>query len=104
MVDLGARQLELIARCRGFLLSRAQRGTDVALTPECYLNGWAAVPGNARLRQLAGERGGILRGRPERLHGDQQIDDRLGAQVRDRRAPDMRNGPRKRGNRRLKAR
>jgi hypothetical protein len=61
MVDLGARQLELIARCRGFLLSRAQRGTDVALTPECYLNGWAAVPGNARLRQLAGERGGILR-------------------------------------------
>jgi hypothetical protein len=61
MTDLGARQLDLIARCRGFLLSQAQAGTDVALTPECYLNGWARVPGNARLRQLAGERGGVLR-------------------------------------------
>jgi hypothetical protein len=61
MTDLGAQQLDLIARCRGFLVSKAQAGTDVALTPDCYLNGWARVPGNARLRQLAGERGGLLR-------------------------------------------
>jgi hypothetical protein len=61
VIDLGAQQLDVIARCRSFLVSQARNGTDVALTPECYLNAWARVPGNARLRQLAGERGGIVR-------------------------------------------
>jgi hypothetical protein len=61
MIDLGERQLALIAQSREFLLSRAQGGTDVAITPECYLNGWATGPGNARLHQLAHERGGALK-------------------------------------------
>ena len=46
---------------RTFLRREALRGTDSALAPECYLNAWARVPGNARLRRLAGERGSGLK-------------------------------------------
>ena len=60
-IDLGERQLDLIAHCHEFLRSQAKCGTDVAITPECYLAGWAEQPGSGRLRQLAGECGGNLR-------------------------------------------
>jgi hypothetical protein len=53
VVDFGSEQLRLIERSREFLLAEAQRGVDVAITPECYLNGWARVPGTMRLRRLA---------------------------------------------------
>jgi hypothetical protein len=33
---------------------------DVAVAPECYLNCWGRVPGNARVRALARRRGGAL--------------------------------------------
>ncbi len=51
--DVGAEQIRLIHRARSFLDGRQERGLDVALDPECYLNSWANVPGNARLRRLA---------------------------------------------------
>ena len=58
MDDLGTRQLRLIERSHAFLAAQARRGVDVAIAPECYLNGWARVPGNARLRYLGGGWGG----------------------------------------------
>jgi hypothetical protein len=51
--NVGADQLNLIGRARSFLDGRRQRGIDISLDPECYLNSWARVPGNATLRRLA---------------------------------------------------
>lgn len=51
--DLGVQQLRLIERAREFLIAEAMRGVDVAIAPECYLSGWARVPGAMRLRSLA---------------------------------------------------
>lgn len=51
--DVGEEQIRLIQRARLFLEKRQEHGLDVALDPECYLNSWANVPGNARLRRLA---------------------------------------------------
>jgi hypothetical protein len=50
---VGAQQLRLIEISRAFLLAEKQRGVDVAVAPECYLNGWAHVVGKARLSRLA---------------------------------------------------
>ncbi|MHB8475460.1 MAG: hypothetical protein ACYDBZ_04130 [Steroidobacteraceae bacterium] len=58
--DLGAQQLLLIERSRAFLLAEKRRGVDVGIAPECYLNGWARVAGNACLRRLAGQRNGVF--------------------------------------------
>lgn len=55
--ELGARQLRLIEASRAFLLAEKQRGVDVAVAPECYLNGWARVVGKARLCRLASKSG-----------------------------------------------
>jgi len=52
--ELGARQLRLMERASAFLRAESQRGIDVAIAPECYLNSWARVVGKARLRRLAG--------------------------------------------------
>lgn len=57
---LGARQVRLLHRSRAFLRLEARRGVDVAVAPECYLNCWGRVPGNARVRALARQRGGAL--------------------------------------------
>jgi hypothetical protein len=54
--ELGGQQLRLVESARAFLLAEEQRGVDVAIAPECYLNGWARVLGSARLRVLAGSR------------------------------------------------
>ena len=59
--ELGAQQLRLMEEARAFLLAEKQRGIDVAIAPECYLNGWARVLGNARLRRLAGLRNSGIR-------------------------------------------
>jgi hypothetical protein len=59
--DIGTAQRSVLARAREYLRARTQQGVDVARTPDCHLNGWAQVPGNARLHQLAGERGASLR-------------------------------------------
>ena len=57
---LGARQVHLLRRSRAFLRSAARRGVDVAVSPECYLNSWARVPGRARVRLLAHQRCGAF--------------------------------------------
>jgi hypothetical protein len=57
---LGARQVRLLRRSRAFLRSAARRGVDVAVAPECYLNGWARVVGRARVRALAHQRCGAF--------------------------------------------
>jgi hypothetical protein len=57
---LGTRQLRLLRRSRAFLRSAARRGVDVAVSPECYLNGWARVPGRARVHALAQQRWGAF--------------------------------------------
>lgn len=51
--NIGAEQLQLLGRARSFLDRQQQRGVDVSLDPECYLNSWAKVLGNAALRRLA---------------------------------------------------
>lgn len=57
---LGAYQVRLLRRSRAFLRLQRRRGVDVAVSPECYLNCWGRVPGNARVRSLARQRGATI--------------------------------------------
>jgi hypothetical protein len=61
VLGLGVQQARLIRRGRAFLRSEERRGVDVAISPECYLNGWARVLGNARLRFLARQSGSAFK-------------------------------------------
>jgi hypothetical protein len=51
--NIGTDQIRLLHRARSFLNARQALGLDTAVDPECCLNSWANVPGNATLRRLA---------------------------------------------------